>query len=74
MSKYLIFKLFEQKEKTQHWLVQSKLHGSLLGEIKWWGPWRQYVFFPQPETLFNPECMKDICQFIEELMARRKAG
>ena len=72
MSRYLEFVMFADTGKTKVWAVNSLRHGDMLGIIKWYGPWRQYAFFPQPETLFNRECMGDICIFIERAMGERR--
>jgi hypothetical protein len=62
----------EARMKTKAWAVTSKSQDSILGEIRWYGPWRQYVFYPKRETLFSCGCLKDIAQFIWEEMARRQ--
>ncbi len=73
MSKYLDFDCIGWTGKTDVWNVLSKFQGSVLGQIKWFGQWRQYCFWPSPNTVFNPECMNDISKVINELMqARRK--
>jgi hypothetical protein len=66
-SKYLEFKLLEQKPKTKVYEILSKLHGFRLGIIKWYGAWRQYCFFPERDTIFNTQCMQDIMNFIINL-------
>ena len=48
------------------------VHGAILGTIKWFGRWRQYAFFPADGTIFNPECLRDICGEIERLMVARQ--
>ena len=58
--------------KTEIWNVLSKSSGFIIGQIKWYGPWRQYCFFPSPFSVFNPECLSHIINFIKELMAARK--
>jgi len=73
-SKYLEFYLAVQGQKTQAWHVYSKNHNSFLGYIKWFGRWRQYAFFPAAETVWNPECLKDICEFIRDLMEDHRKG
>jgi len=73
-SKYLIFKLVLQEEKTPVWDVISKKHGDKLGAIQWYPEWQQYTFFPEPDTIWNPECLRDVCKFIRELMEDRKKG
>ena len=71
MSKYLEFHLIELKLKTKVISVDSKLHGNTLGIIKWYGAWRQYVFYPKIGTLFNAECLNDIQNQIKEMMDER---
>ena len=66
-SKYLEFKILENKPKTKVYEVLSKLHGFRLGIVMWYGAWGQYCFFPEENTVFNNQCMKDICSFIEEI-------
>jgi len=72
-SKYLEFTRIGYTGKTDIWDVESKSQGSVLGEIKWFGRWRQYCFYPSPNTIFNPECMTDISKKIKELMESRRS-
>jgi hypothetical protein len=58
--------------KTARVWVTSKRSGSTLGQIAWHGPWRQYCFWPERNTLFNVGCMDDIKAKIGELMAERR--
>lgn len=60
--------------KTRVVLVVSARHGDLLGEIKWFGRWRQYCFFPHALTVWNPECMEQVRDKIKMLMQNRKDG
>ena len=71
-SKYIKFEMIGDTGKTELWNVVSVSSGSILGGIRWYGPWRQYCFFPFSDTVFNPTCMSDINAFIKELMAQRK--
>ncbi|RPJ00147.1 MAG: hypothetical protein EHM36_15050 [Deltaproteobacteria bacterium] len=70
-SRYLEFDRVGWTGKTDVWNVISKTRGTVLGQIKWFGAWRQYCFWPSPDTLFNTECMADISKVIRELMQRR---
>ena len=58
--------------KTEIWNILSKSSGFILGQIKWYGPWRSYCFFPSATSIFNVACMTDIQNAIKELMDRRK--
>jgi len=71
-SKYIQMELIERKPKTYVFEVQTKNDQTRLGQISWFGRWRQYVFFPEPETVFSSGCMADINSFIEHLMADHK--
>jgi len=73
--KYLMFRSIPNPNgKTEIWSVDSKSGGFPLGQIKWFGRWRQYCFFPASDTIFNTDCMRDISAKIKEVMARRKMG
>ena len=62
-----------QNPKTAIWHVIAKADGAVLGEIRWWGRWRGYAFFPRPHTLYEPTCLNDISRFITEAMSKRRA-
>lgn len=76
MNKYLRFQrspAAEVGKKTQVWCVYKMGSGFLLGEIKWYGPWRQYVFFPSQQTLFNADCLTSIGSVCLDLTRRWRA-
>lgn len=58
--------------KTSILLVQSVTHGNILGEIRWYGAWRQYAFWPRAGTIWNTQCLRDVNERIEALMAARR--
>lgn len=66
---YKFFRIFEiaQKPKTKVFEVISNSSNAHLGMIKWYGPWRQYCFFPVGDTVFSAGCLKDIQDFITGL-------
>lgn len=72
---YLIFKDYghSQSCKTKRFAVQNK-SDQILGFIRWHGPWRQYVFFTLDETLFNPDCLREIAGFLEKITGDHKNG
>lgn len=71
-STYLEFEQVADTGKTKVWNVYSKNRGDFLAEIKWYGSWRQYAFFPRPGTIWNAGCLSDVNDFIAEQMAARK--
>lgn len=70
--KYIYFVKFKYLPKTSAWECYNIKNGSLLGEVKWYGPWRQYSFFPIAHTIFNKSCLEDINHFIGQLTDQRK--
>lgn len=62
-SEWLRFDLFAHRPKTKVWSVVSRSSGAKLGTVKWFARWRQYTFFPEPETTFNAGCLNEIIDF-----------
>ena len=61
----------DKRRKTDIW--ECWRYGvTKLGEVRWWGSWRQYTFQPSPNTVFSKDCMLDIIDFINQLMEARK--
>lgn len=52
--------------KTEQWEVVAKDGGPTLGEVKWFGRWRKYAFFPAPDCVFEQDCLRVIAGFCEE--------
>lgn len=50
--------------KTSVWEISSNSNGAVLGYVKWYGAWRQYCFFPEPECIFNTGCLAEITTFM----------
>ena len=74
MSEFVEFQLVERKPKTVVFKALSKSGGFNLGFVKWFGRWRQYTFFPEPETVFSSGCLKFIIRFIDELNRKQRDG
>jgi len=69
--KYITMIKTEDKPKTSVFTICSK-HQDYLGEVRWFGRWRQYCFFPEDDCVFSKGCMNDINNFIGQLMTLRK--
>lgn len=74
MSKYLRFNLIRDTGKTQLYEVVSAHRGTVLGRISWYGPWRQYIFEPELDTIWNKECLQDLVGELDRLMEARRLG
>lgn len=73
-TKYLNIELDKMSPsgKTAIYTVTGSENALYLGDIRWYGAWRQYVFFPGAETVFNPECLGDIADFCAGATERHK--
>lgn len=63
----------ESPRKTPIWGVYSH-RGFLLGQVRWFGRWRQFTFWPEPSTTFNTDCLRTIIAFTNELNAEHRAA
>jgi hypothetical protein len=71
-GKWIDFNEAQSKTKTKIFWVQNRNDNSLIGEVRWYGPWRQYAFYPMPNTVYERQCLMDITKFIHYLMMQRK--
>lgn len=53
------------EHKTRRWAINAKDGEVQLGEVKWFGKWRCYAFFPLNDTLFEKTCLRQIATFCE---------
>ncbi len=67
VTKYMTFRLMEQKAKTVVLEVVNNTGDYSLGFIEWYGPWRQYVFQPASNTEFNAGCLSTITAVLNQL-------
>lgn len=73
---YLYFEEYtpEKPRKTKIFLVKAISDNEKLGSIAWNNTWRQYCFYPHPYTHWSRGCLKQVYNFIDELMEDRKRG
>ena len=53
----------DPKKVTAAWVVVPNGGGALLGQVKWYAPWRCYAFFPESGTVFERACLERIAGF-----------
>ena len=64
---------YQRKTNIYHVLPKDDMHGRL-GRVIWFARWRKYVFEPEPETVYEETCLREIAEFVEqETAAHRKA-
>lgn len=61
-------------KKTLRWDVQPTDGGQSIGYVAWYGPWRKYTFSPQPNTVFEQQCLRDIADFCERATTEHRAS
>ena len=61
------------KRKTDGYGILSN-GGDLLGEVHWFGRWRQYVFEPNVQTVFNDSCLTDLAAFLARINVAHRQG
>lgn len=71
---YVQFTEIKDTGKTKVWDVHNSNDGSYLGEIRWFGNWRKYVFFPAELTIWSSDCLADVAKFIDQRMDERKVA
>ncbi len=59
-------------QKTRRFFLKNKENGFTIGEIKWYGPFRKYSFFPADNTVFEEQCLSDITTMLHNLEMERK--
>lgn len=72
-NEYLAFTEFvPEGRKTAVVNVSASRDGAPLGQVRWFGRWRQYAFFPEPECVFNQGCLTTINAYMAALMEDRR--
>ena len=64
------FSIIEERvngRKTPIYHICSKRSKDEIGQIKWYGAWRKYCFFPNGETIWDNKCLEKIMDFLQEL-------
>lgn len=65
---------FQPEGKTSKYRLVSHSRGTIyLGIIAWYVPWRQFCFFPEPDTVWSDGCLADVQSFLEDLKLKAKA-
>ena len=76
MSKWIQFYMKPRPadKKTDTFTVIANDGGVDLGEVKFYGAWRKFCFFPNHDTVFEQDCLRDIAIFCEQQTAAWRAS
>lgn len=55
-----------ESRRTKQWWVLTKDCGDHLGVVRWWSPWRCYIFLPYADTIYEQRCLRDLAAFCDE--------
>ena len=62
----------DPKGKTICIIIYNKHSDEELGYIEWYEAWRQYCMMTKDDIVFNSQCLKDIAEFMDNLMRIHK--
>ena len=77
MNDFIRFEMLDRPadRKTDIWIVYPRSGSAQLGEVKFFGAWRKFCFFPGAAMIFDCSCLRDIAEFCEQVTnAWRKAA
>lgn len=69
---YIHFVEVDRKPKTAVYSCRNNTSRGEIGRVQWYGAWRQYCFFPAPNTAFSAGCLADIESFLKQLKEGNK--
>ena len=62
---FIVYETYYPKRKTPILNIVSK-DGSELGEIKWFGRWRKFCYYPYSNTVWDNKCLTNLVTFLNE--------
>lgn len=67
--KFVRFELIENNsDGTSTFAIYNNVTGECIGTIQWYDEWRKYCFYPDDGTVWETECLKEVIDYIKELM------
>lgn len=63
-TKHMTFVKVKDTGKTGVWEIRNTKSSAVLGYIRWWSPWRKYVFTAEAGCVFDAGCLGDIREFL----------
>ena len=61
------------ERKTKRWAICATDGEVELGQIRWFGKWRCYGYFPADETVYEKQCLRAIADFCETQTDKQRA-
>lgn len=60
------------KRKTPIYHIESMLSKDEIGQIKWYGAWRKFCFYPNGDTIWDNKCLEQIIAFLNQVNTKKK--
>ena len=58
---------FMEIKKDNKYVLCSKRTKVKLGEISYFDDWGKFVFEPEPNTVYDAQCLKDIIDWLDNI-------
>ena len=72
-NKWIRFEELHRPERKTHVVACiNRTSGLAIAHLAWYGPWRQYCLFPEPQTVFNKGCLESITAALDTLTEARR--
>jgi len=62
------------ERKTKTFDIVNKNGEYYIGQIYWYGAWRQYCFFPYEDMVFNSTCLELIIAFLNDINEKHRTN
>lgn len=72
-GKYLYYHEVGKIGKTKHFQIRTRDSSVLIGNVKWYAPWRKYCFFAT-NCILEETCMLEIVAFCQMKTTEHKAN
>lgn len=59
-----VYRIYNNRSLKKH----GECFDAQIGIISFYKPWKEYVFSSQPECVFNNSCLRDVLDFIENVI------
>lgn len=63
----VVYKETIEGRKTPIYSLESVYDKVFLGEVKWYGPWRRYCFYPCDNTVWDVKCLEELENLMKDI-------
>ena len=63
---FVVARTKQSNRKTPIYFIVNK-EEDCIGEIKWYGPWRKFCFYPDKNTVWDSKCLNEVIEVIQQV-------